>query len=400
MKRNLILTALAVFCAMAGAIPASAQLVQVAGKVTDKGKPQPGLQVLYKSENTGRTFKLKTNNKGEFFQMGVPIDTYTVSVVDKDGKEVFKQPGVRVNVGGDNVLNTMNIDLTNGATASTPGVSGTGAPGSRTAEFHGDDSNGGSESGKQQRNQPKMSKEEIAAIEAQNAKAKNENVLIAQAQTDLNAKNWQGAIPPLQQLAQVEPNRWSFNQALGNAQLNTGQYDAAVQSFDKGIQVAQNVVSGSLKDPKNPDANPAKAKAALAQMLTNQGNAYLKLNKNQEAVAAYEKAASLDPNPGVAYFNICATQYNTGNTEGALAACNKAIAADPNKADAYFIKGSLLMAQGKTDKSGKYTAPDGTAEALNKYLELEPNGAHANDVKQMLQFIGSKVQENYKAKKK
>src|SRR5256885_4369493 len=54
-------------------------------------------------------------------------------------------------------------------------------------------------------------------------------------------------------------------------------------------------------------------------MLTNEGNAYLKLHKNTEAVAAFTKAASMDPNPGVAYFNLCATQYNAGNSEGALA---------------------------------------------------------------------------------
>jgi tetratricopeptide (TPR) repeat protein len=108
----------------------------------------------------------------------------------------------------------------------------------------------------------------------------------------------------------------------------------------------------------------------------------------------------MDPNPGTAYFNLCATQYNSGNTEGALAACDKAIAADPNRADAYFIKGSLMIAQGKMEKDGKYSAPPGTSEALNKYLELEPNGPHANDVKQMLQFIGSKVETTYKAKKK
>lgn len=399
-KRNLIVTALALLCAMAGAIPASAQYAQVGGKVTDKGKPLPGVQVVYKSENTGRVIKIKTNSKGEFLQVGVPIDTYTVSVVDNKGKEVYKQPGVRVSVGGDNVVNSMDIDLTNGATANSPSASGgPGGPGDRTAEFHGDNSKGNSGSGKQ-KNQPKMSKEQIEAIEAQNAKAESENVLIGQAQTALNAKNWDGAIPPLQQLSQKEPNRWAFLQALGNAQLNTGQYDAAVQSYEKGIQVAQNIVSGNLKDPKNPDADPVKAKAGVAQMLTNEGNAYLKLHKNDQAVAAFTKAASMDPNPATAYFNICATQYNSGNTEGALAACDKAIAADPNRADAYFIKGSLMMAQGKMDKSGKYDAPSGTAEALNKYLELAPDGPHANDVKQMLQFIGSKVETHYKAKKK
>ena len=68
--------------------------------------------------------------------------------------------------------------------------------------------------------------------------------------------------------------------------------------------------------------------------------------------------------------------------------------------NAYFLKGSLMMQQSKQGKDGKLEAPDGTAEALNKYLELEPDGPHANDAKQMLQFIGAKIQTTYKAGKK
>jgi hypothetical protein len=81
---------------------------------------------------------------------------------------------------------------------------------------------------------------------------------------------------------------------------------------------------------------------------------------------------------------------------GALDACGKAIAADPNKADAYFIKGSVLIGESKTDASGKLIAPPGAAEALKRYLQLAPNGAHADDVKQMLSVIGSKVDTTYK----
>jgi tetratricopeptide (TPR) repeat protein len=180
-----------------------------------------------------------------------------------------------------------------------------------------------------------------------------------------------------------------------------GNFDDAVQTYDKGIQVAQGYVSGTIpKDPKNPNSDPAKAKMGMGQMLANQGNAYLKLHKNTEAIAAYTKAAEMDPNPGTAYFNICATQYNSGNTEGALAACDKAIAADPNKADAYFIKGSLLIASSTLDKDGKVKPAAGTAEALKKYLELAPDGSHAPDVKQMLEYIGSTVETTYKNPKK
>ena len=57
-------------------------------------------------------------------------------------------------------------------------------------------------------------------------------------------------------------------------------------------------------------------------------------------------------------------------------------------ADAYFINGSLLVADSKTDMNGKIAAPPGTVEALRKYLEHAPNGAHVNDVQQMLAYLG------------
>jgi tetratricopeptide (TPR) repeat protein len=190
----------------------------------------------------------------------------------------------------------------------------------------------------------------------------------------------------------MNPNRWDYLQALGDAEFGQGKYEEAAATYGKAIPMAQNNTDAK--------ADPAKAKIAVGAMFTNQGNAYLKLKKTQEAVAAFTQAAALSSNPGTAYFNLCATQYNIGNTEGALQACDKAIAADPNKADAYYIKGSLLIGASTTDKEGKVIPAPGTVEALNKYLELAPDGAHAGEVKQMLEYTGSKIETTYKERKK
>jgi len=44
-------------------------------------------------------------------------------------------------------------------------------------------------------------------------------------------------------------------------------------------------------------------------------------------------------------------------------------------------------------------APPGTAESLNKYLELAPNGPHAASAKELLASIGAKVETSYQKKK-
>jgi tetratricopeptide (TPR) repeat protein len=344
-----------------------ATLSRVNGKVTDGGKPLAGAQIVFTNLGTGKTFKDKTGKDGSYNMVGLDRTDYEIEVSSPTGEKLYKaKRTISAEGGGEQ---TVDIDISQGSA---------GGPGG----------------------QPKMTKEQIEAAKAQNAKAEGMNALIAQAQTAIAAKNDQAAIPVLTQLTQLDPNRWQFFSALAQSHSNLGQYDEAIQNYEKGIQVAQNIVSGNLKDSKNPDADPVKAKAGLSQMLSQEGNAYLKLKKNPEAIAAFEKAAAMDPNPGTAYFNICATQYNTGNTEGAVAACNKAIAADPNRADAYFIKGSLMLGQGSQGKDGKYNVPEGTAEALNKYLELAPDGPHAKDVKEMLTMIGAKIETNYKAKKK
>jgi len=224
---------------------------------------------------------------------------------------------------------------------------------------------------------------EIAATPAQPLSDAQIDDLVKQTGALLAARDWQGAVPLLEQLLAAKPNSWTFLSGMGDARFNLAQYDRALDAYQKGIRAldAANVAGDDVAVKNN----------ALAHMLANEGMAFLRLKRNQEAIAAWTREAELDAS-AVAWFNICATQYNTGNVEGALHACDKAIAAAPGKADAWFIKGSMLVAESKTDRNGKVEAPPGTAEALKKYLELAPNGPHASDVRQMLQYIGSAVE--------
>jgi len=85
---------------------------------------------------------------------------------------------------------------------------------------------------------------------------------------------------------------------------------------------------------------------------------------------------------------------NTGNSDPAAAAFKKAIELDPNYADAYYQYGLSLMAKA-TLTGDKMTAPPGTEEAFQKYLELKPNGPDAEPAKAMLQQLGAKVDTNF-----
>jgi tetratricopeptide (TPR) repeat protein len=205
------------------------------------------------------------------------------------------------------------------------------------------------------------------------AQSESQNALVAKAQAALDAKQWPDAEAALKQLSSSVP-RWEYAQALGTAQMNQGHYADSLDSLQRAIDLAQ-------KDPTGKNASPADT----SRIYTMIGNANLKLKKNDAAIAAYNKAAELSPNPAVAYFNICATLYNMGQPAAkTAAACDKAIAADPKKADAYFVKGSALYGEGAVDKSNKYVVPPGTVAALKQYLALAPDGPHVQDVKAML----------------
>ena len=80
--------------------------------------------------------------------------------------------------------------------------------------------------------------------------------------------------------------------------------------------------------------------------------------------------------------------------DDAIAAFDKVIAADPTKAAAYYWKGVNLI--GKATLEGdKMVAPPGTAEAFQKYLELEPDGKLAQPAKDMLASIGATVETGF-----
>jgi tetratricopeptide (TPR) repeat protein len=208
------------------------------------------------------------------------------------------------------------------------------------------------------------------------AQSESQNALVAKAQAALDAKQWPDAEAALKQLSASEP-RWEYAEALGAAQMNQGHYADSLDSYQRAIDLAQKDLAGKNAGP-----------AAVAQIYTAIGNANLKLKKNDAAIAAYNKAAALSPNPAVAYFNLCATMYNMGQPAAkTAAACDKAIAADPKKADAYFVKGSALFGEGVVDKSNKFVVPPGAVEALKQYLVLAPDGPHAQDVKTMLDAL-------------
>jgi tetratricopeptide (TPR) repeat protein len=230
---------------------------------------------------------------------------------------------------------------------------------------------------------PAADRETIERLKAERDRALQANELITRAQAAMNAKKWAEAAEILEKLTAADPGQWEYHRSLGDALLNLGKYEDAIRTYDTGVSLVQ-------KEPPAPapGRTAEELNQAAARMLTNKGNAYIKLRRPDEAIAVFRLVAQTDPKPGLAWFNLAATCYNMGRMNDALEYCDKTIAADPAKADAYFIKGSVLMGNATMDSGGKMIFPSGMIESLQKYLELKPDGPHAADVKEMLKYAG------------
>jgi tetratricopeptide (TPR) repeat protein len=342
--------------------------VRASGTITQNGAPVEDVQVVFSIPDMGKQYKSKTDKRGNYFSAGMAYGTYKVQVIGAKGEVLYTRNGFGID---SDAGATLNIDL------NKPEASGGVA--------------GDSPDSKASAPSTKMSKEqqkgEAARVKADNEKIAAMNEYIKQYMAAAQAQNWPDAQKALQQLLAADPNttRWELYQRLADAQDHNNLQADALRSLDKGIEIAATIVAGTApKDTHNPSADPAKAKAGIGQMLGAEGNIYVKLGSPELATPLFSQAAQDSPSPGLAYYNLCAVEFNTNKLDDAVTACNKSLAADPSRAEAWFLKGSALYKSGKTD-SGKTAV-----EALNKYLELDPNGQHANDAKTILQAVAQK----------
>jgi tetratricopeptide (TPR) repeat protein len=343
MKKQIVLITLMALLIGLFAMSAAAQMTtQVKGFAKDEnGKPMVDCQVIMQSTDSGRKYTLKTDKKGEFFSLGIQPGTYNFSLM-KDGKPVWQLNGMQITLSGENVV-SFDMAKEKAAAAKASGIS-------------------------------EEEQKKIEAAQKENVKIKGLNEKLNAARQAREAGNVDQAIQLLQEATQMDSTRDILWASLADAYSAGQKYPEAIDAYQKAIAIAPN----------------------KGEYHNNLGQAYLKSNQIDQAIAEYNKAAELDPtNAGTYYFNLGAVLTNKNKLDEANAAFDKAIAADPNKADAYYWKGVNQFAKATVDKSGKLIAPEGTAELLNKYLELAPEGKMAQPAKDLLASMGAQVETTF-----
>jgi tetratricopeptide (TPR) repeat protein len=351
---------LALALVMFSAVSALAQRAVIRGKVMEGGQPVPNADIQLLNKENGQKYLLKTDKHGEFMNIGIAFGVYEITL-KVNGQQRYQN---FVKMDEDKDMGT--IDLVKEQKAAQERAEQQLTP-----------------------EQRKKIQEEREAQQREQNKVKNLNQMLADAKAAEESGNFEGAVQMLTQATQVDPNRDILWARLGSANLaaaakNTdreaakGQWTQAAEDYKKALALKPN--DGGYHN--------------------NLGQAYMKLGQIDDAIKEYNTSAQLDPaNAGMYYFNLGAVLTNANKPDDAIAAFDKALAIDPNRADAYYWKGVNLLAKA-TLKDNKMVAPPGTADALNKYLELQPQGQYAQPAKELLASIGESIQTEFKKKKK
>jgi tetratricopeptide (TPR) repeat protein len=184
---------------------------------------------------------------------------------------------------------------------------------------------------------------------------------------------------------------------LGNAQAGLGKFTEAEAAYKKALET--NAAGGKPKPELDGGAHDGL------------GMVYVRTKKVDEATTEIDAAVKAVPAQASLYYSNYAKVLYSMNSTGQLsnpdaqaAIADKAIAATPGTGQGtailYYLKAQALTQKATFDeKTQKISLPPGTAEAYQKYLDLDPSGPFSEDAKQVLASAGQKVESKFKAKK-
>jgi len=364
-----ILGALAFVLLLAATV--RAQEGRVSGQVMDmNGKPWAGITVTLKSD-TGRTFTLKTDKDGKYSQIGIPGGIYVITLTDPANPAAGLNFSEKQQVKPDDT-NTFDFNF--------------------------------KEIMAQQQNNPANAEEEKKRQESQNSfkemqthfnngrAALDDSATLRKQMATLSADqktatqdkintDYQTAITELEQAEKgVQPkdvkNHAVVLSTLGQAYDGVGRFSDAVAVYQKAIDM-------NPQPSYYVDLSTATVNAAAAQTDTTDLAA-----KVTEAGADCDKASTLDPTlAGRCWKNIGIVLSNKNHLAEALVPLQKATTADPKDAQAWFLLGGALANEITSKQEGTkltYTFPPGLTDAYQHCIDADPNGPYAAQAKATL----------------
>jgi tetratricopeptide (TPR) repeat protein len=174
--------------------------------------------------------------------------------------------------------------------------------------------------------------------------------------------------------------------AYSNAAKQEQNRDARIQDEQKAIDAYQKAIHLTPND---------------AGLHNNLGSVYAEMGKVADAQTEFQKAADLNPAGASGYYyNLGVVMVNQGKMEEASTALKKATDLDPDNANAFYWYGMALLGKAETKPDGTVVPVPGTMEAFQTYLKLQPNGQWAQAAQASIDTLKATVPTEYKAAKK
>jgi len=183
------------------------------------------------------------------------------------------------------------------------------------------------------------------------------NTFLRKGSTLLKEKNFTGAADAFKQVTALEPENGQAYLLLGQAQLQAGENDAAIESLNKASELGEEQ-AGKL----------------LATTYLKKGNALLKAGKNAEAIEALEKSNSYSESAN-AYKLIASAYTKSGKSAKAVEAYKKYLEVAPDAKDAadimFTIAATAQKAGDKATAKEYYKKLAGTKYAAQAEAQLK-----------------------------
>jgi tetratricopeptide (TPR) repeat protein len=349
---------------------AAAQTTAVTGQVIKPdATPWAELTVIIQNRDTGQSFELKTNKDGRYLKLALRPGLYEISLYDPNEKSVIYS--VVCTLGG-NRENDISADFSKNP-----------RPPHREAQRGADevDSNAIYEKAHIDAGLGAMYHSSALREQLTTASASQKGPIQEQLKSD-----YQIAIREFQ-LAEQRDSSVSANTRatifshLAETYLYIGQYDDATNAYQKAIELR----------PEAADyQNMAEAQARSALALTDHREMGEKLAGAEHSC---EKAGVLDSSIAArCWENIGILLSNNGYMKDAIAPWQKTTELEPSNAQALFMLGKALLSEIQTQRQGNvatYVLAAGTTEAFQKCINVDPNGAYAQQAKEVLDELTS-----------
>jgi tetratricopeptide (TPR) repeat protein len=284
---------------------ARAQTGTARGKVVDEqGQPVPDAKVTIEFQGgVTRKFEVKTNQKGEYIQVGLAPGTYKFTVNKEGHRGSFLDE--KVNLGDPTVIPDLKLMAAAAATAkAAEGISGPFAAATNLTR------------------EGKLDEAEAAFKEILTKYPSVPEVHYNLGYIYSQKKDWAAAEAAYQKAAELRPGYVDAWMALHRVYMESGQKDKAADVMKQAVAT----------NGENPTVQ------------FNLGVAYLNAQQLDEAEAAFQKVQTLDPSNVEVLYYLGTIAINKGKTADCIALMEKYLASSPKNAQNVATAQGLVAA--------------------------------------------------------